>query len=211
MESPHEGTFVLSSSSHFNNFSLLLQQDYFTGINTLSIWSDGGPKHFCLSANMWILHVVQDYYPDILFSYNFFASVFVTLQQLMGRRGCSQSSAMRTGLLTQCPFSSVSSTPSNTTMPLPLLSQTTLSNSLPLTQSNLSSAWTAPFSGKLWAWPTSAREGQPTVFNVSDHLYQEMPVLFVAHWQTTCSNMYEPVTHIGRHFCICQRSSHKKT
>ena len=28
--------------------------DYFIGINTIHIWSDGGPHHFYVSTNMWI-------------------------------------------------------------------------------------------------------------------------------------------------------------
>jgi hypothetical protein len=45
----------------------LMAHDYFTGIRTIHIWSDGGPHHFRVSANMWIFTQLQQHFSGFLF------------------------------------------------------------------------------------------------------------------------------------------------
>jgi len=49
-----------------------MQHDFFTNIETIRIWSDGGPHHFRVSANMWILTQLQQHFQCFFFIYNFF-------------------------------------------------------------------------------------------------------------------------------------------
>lgn len=51
----------------------LLESGWFNGIKVVKIWSDGGPKHFKISANMKFLQSVQQKYSDKIWIYNFFA------------------------------------------------------------------------------------------------------------------------------------------
>ena len=52
----------------------LIKSNWFNGVKTVKIWSDGGPKHFKISANMKFLLVIQQEEPNIKWIYNFFAS-----------------------------------------------------------------------------------------------------------------------------------------
>jgi hypothetical protein len=50
----------------------ILKEDWFENIETVQIWSDGGPKHFKISSNMKLLKAIQDQHGDIGWIYNFF-------------------------------------------------------------------------------------------------------------------------------------------
>ena len=52
----------------------LIKSNWFNGVKTVKIWSDGGPKHFKISANMKFLLAIQQEEPNIKWIYNFFAS-----------------------------------------------------------------------------------------------------------------------------------------
>jgi len=44
------------------------------GATTVKIWSDGGPKHFKISANMKFFLAIQQNFPHVKWIYKFFAS-----------------------------------------------------------------------------------------------------------------------------------------
>ena len=47
------------------SWMVLLQSNWFDGIEDIYIWSDGGPKHFKISSNMKFLLALQQERPDI--------------------------------------------------------------------------------------------------------------------------------------------------
>jgi hypothetical protein len=51
----------------------LLESDWFNNKDTVKIWSDGGPKHFKISANMKFLLALQQEKPEVDWEYNFFS------------------------------------------------------------------------------------------------------------------------------------------
>ena len=52
----------------------LLKEKWFKSPTKIIIWSDGGPKHFKVSANLQIFQAIQQTYPKIDWTYNFFPS-----------------------------------------------------------------------------------------------------------------------------------------
>ena len=52
----------------------LLDSNWFNEIKTVKIWSDGGPKHFKISANMKLLLTIQHVTPSVDWWYNFFGA-----------------------------------------------------------------------------------------------------------------------------------------
>jgi hypothetical protein len=50
----------------------LLQEGWFDKPSKILIWSDGGPKHFKISANLKLFQSFQRDFPDILWEYHFF-------------------------------------------------------------------------------------------------------------------------------------------
>jgi cell division protein FtsB len=55
-------------------WKILLEEHRFENMETVSIWSDGGPKHFKISANIRFILSLQQARPDINWIYNFFPS-----------------------------------------------------------------------------------------------------------------------------------------
>jgi hypothetical protein len=45
----------------------LMTQHYFVNINTIQIWTDGGPHHFHITTIMWIISQLQLHFPPLLF------------------------------------------------------------------------------------------------------------------------------------------------
>ena len=52
----------------------LFKSNWFNGASTVKVWSDGGPKHFKISANMKFFMAIQQATPEVKWVYNFFAS-----------------------------------------------------------------------------------------------------------------------------------------
>ena len=52
----------------------LFKSNWFNGAKVVKIWSDGGPKHFKISANMKFFLAIQQSIPTVKWIYNFFAS-----------------------------------------------------------------------------------------------------------------------------------------
>jgi len=52
----------------------LLQEGWFTNTSTVHIWSDGGPKHFKITANMYYMSYLAERFVQLTFIYNFFES-----------------------------------------------------------------------------------------------------------------------------------------
>ena len=52
----------------------LFKSNWFNGASTVKVWSDGGPKHFKISANMKFFMAIQQATPEVKWIYNFFAS-----------------------------------------------------------------------------------------------------------------------------------------
>jgi hypothetical protein len=55
-------------------WKILLEEDKFNGMEMVKIWSDGGPKHFKISANIKFLLSLQQSKSEIIWEYNFFPS-----------------------------------------------------------------------------------------------------------------------------------------
>jgi len=55
-------------------WKILLEENRFNEMETVIIWSDGGPKHFKISANICFILSLQQAQPEINWSYNFFPS-----------------------------------------------------------------------------------------------------------------------------------------
>jgi hypothetical protein len=62
----------VGKSAQKNNISfvvgawkILIEEQTFAQYNTVNIWSDGGPKHFKISANMRFLATLQQSLPNI--------------------------------------------------------------------------------------------------------------------------------------------------
>jgi hypothetical protein len=53
-------------------WKILLDEKRFNGLETVFIWSDGGPKHFKISANIRFILSLQQAQPEIDWNYNFF-------------------------------------------------------------------------------------------------------------------------------------------
>ncbi len=52
-------------------WKVLLEEKHFNGMENIKIWSDGGPKHFKISANIRFLLSLQQAQSEIDWSYNF--------------------------------------------------------------------------------------------------------------------------------------------
>ncbi len=55
-------------------WKILLEEHRFENMEIVSIWSDGGPKHFKISSNIRFILSLQQAQPDIGWIYNFFPS-----------------------------------------------------------------------------------------------------------------------------------------
>jgi len=55
-------------------WKVLLEEEWFNEMTRVNIWSDGGPKHFKISANIRFLLSLQHAQPDREWSYSFFPS-----------------------------------------------------------------------------------------------------------------------------------------
>jgi len=55
-------------------WKILLEEKRFFGMDNVNIWSDGGPKHFKISANIRFLLSLQTAIPETIWTYNFFPS-----------------------------------------------------------------------------------------------------------------------------------------
>ena len=55
-------------------WKIFLEENRFNKMEKVNIWSDGGPKHFKISANIRFILSLQQAQPDIDWSYNFFPS-----------------------------------------------------------------------------------------------------------------------------------------
>jgi hypothetical protein len=56
------------------SWKVLLEENKFKNMDQIIIWSDGGPKHFKISANMRFILSLQQAWPEVNWSYNFFPS-----------------------------------------------------------------------------------------------------------------------------------------
>jgi hypothetical protein len=53
-------------------WKILLEEKRFGGMETVNIWSDNGPKHFKISANIRFILSLQQAQPKVDWIYNFF-------------------------------------------------------------------------------------------------------------------------------------------
>ncbi len=162
----------------------LMTRDYFVGINTIRIWTNGGPHHFRISANMWIISQLQLHFPHHFFIYNFFAahhghSVCDAVASHGKRKVMTVRRNEQRPIRTSAALVDVLGTIEHhisspaSSLPSPRLKLKTLASIRSL------NCWIAPFPGQLFAWESSATEGMPTKeFDLSTFLLDDMPSLF---------------------------------
>lgn len=85
-------------------WKVLMEENRFDGVEKINIWSDGGPKHFKISANIRFLLSLQQARPAQDWSYNFFPSyhgcsvcdgVASHIKQAVNREMCNEHIAIR--------------------------------------------------------------------------------------------------------------------